>query len=273
MISNWLDYAVRNPNGYGQFRVIDVREKKQPDTTILEYLGKEIISSYRNLEFLKHTYRSEPESKLIQYIKDYVISSEKNTITRNVWQGDFGEIIASLIVSYFEGLKVPLKKLRLKFNRDRSVFCTDMIAHDEPIKNLHYYEIKTRLKIRRETVNGVSANITVIAHNSLHKDEQEPNEFIADFLSRINYEDGNWDEATRYSDIVKNPHNYDKNYELFFIIDDQSAIAQILDDLEALPPSLTPLRTTVVLIKNLGRLIIAMKQVAIDEAKRYVYLP
>jgi hypothetical protein len=273
MIDDWLSYQVRIPNGYVRFQVIDIREKKQPDAPISEYLGREIIGSYRNLEFLKSAYRTEPESALVQYIKDYVISSEKNTIAKNVWQGDFGEILAGLIVSHFEGLKVPLKKLRLKFNRERSVFCTDMVAHDEPISTLHYYEIKTRLKVKRETVNGLTANITVIAHNSLHKDEQAPNEFIADFLSRMHYDNQQWEEARRYSDIVKNPRSYAKNYELFFIIDDKSTIVEILDDLEALPPALQPLRTTVVLIKDLGRLIVTMKQVAIEEAKKYVYHP
>jgi len=273
MIDTWLNYAERLPCGYTKFRLIDVSEKKQPDSAILSYIGEEIIGSYRNLEYLKVEYQNEPEANLVKYIKQYVISSEKNTITKNVWQGDFGEIIAGLIVSYFENLTVPLKKLRYKFNKDRSVFCTDMIAHNSsaPITDLHYYEIKTRLRLRKETIQGVSSHVTVIAHNSLMKDEQAPNEFIADFLARNYYETQEWAKATQYSDIVKNPLKYKKAYELFFIVDDKSTLTDILNDLEHLPPTLTPLRTTVVLIKDLARLLVIAKKAAIDTTIKKVY--
>ncbi len=272
MINNWLEYIEQNPNPY-TFRLIDVSEKITPDDRIKEYLGDEILRSYRNLDFLKVQYEHEHEQKLREYIKNYVLSSDKNQITKNVRQGDFAEILTSLIISYFEGLEVPLKKLRWKFNNERSVFCTDLIAHNsgDEISDLYYYEIKSRLSLKKESIAGQSNYITVIAHNSLLKDEGAPSEGIADFLARYFYELGDFDSSNKYMDIVKNPQNYNRNFELFFIIENSKYITDILTDLDNLPPTLNPLRITVVLISGLGRLIINTQNIAIEQAVNFVY--
>lgn len=272
MINNWLDYTEQNPSSY-TFRIIDVTEKVTPDDDIKEYLGGEILSSYRNLGFLKVQYEHEPEQNLREYIKNYAIPTSSNQISKNVRQGDFGEILTSLIVSYFEGLEVPLKKLRWKFNSERAVFCTDLIAHNsgKTISDIYYYEVKSRLNITRETVLGQSNYVTVIAHNSLLKDEQIPSEGIADFLGRYFFEMGDFDSSHKYMDIVKNPQNYGRNFELFFIIEQSKFISNIFTDLNNLPPKLNPLRVTVVLISGLGRLIIETQNLAIEQAVNFVY--
>lgn len=272
MINNWLDYNEQNPSPF-TFRIINVSEKITPDKRLKEYLGEEILNSYRNLDFLKVHYEHESEQNLREYIKTYVLPSSANQITKNVRQGDFGEILTSLIVSYFEGLEVPLKKLRWKFNSERAVFCTDLIAHNSgnTISDIHYYEVKSRLNIRRESVDGQSNYITVIAHNSLLKDEQIPSEGIADFLGRYFFELGDFDSSSKYMDIVKNPQDYNKKYELFFIIEQSKFISDILTELNSLPTTLNPLRVTVVLISGLGRLIIETQNLAIEQAVNFVH--
>lgn len=272
MLKKWLSIKEVVPSPY-VFRLINVVEKGSPDEAIRGFLGKEILTSYRNLEYLKFKYREEPKQKLIDYIDNYVIPSKKNQIARNVWQGDFGEILAGLIVSYFFGFVVPIHKMRWKFNKDRTTFCTDMVAHNPsgPIKDVFYYEIKTRLAIRKEVVNHVSNYITVNAHNSLLRDEQIPNEGIADFLSRYYFEQGDFDAAMKYGDVVSNPGSYNRKFELVFVIEASRYIADILDALHNLPPTLKPLSVTVVLIQGLGRLIVETRKLAIDGALEYVY--
>lgn len=272
MLKEWFRVEETTPSPY-VFRLINVIENQTPNDAVKESLGQEILTAYRNLEYLKFKYKEEPKEKLIAYINEYVISSNKNQITKNVWQGDFGEILASLIVSYFFGLVVPIHKLRWKLNKDRSTFCTDMIAHNpgDTIKDIFYYEVKTRLLIRKETINHVSNYITINAHNSLLKDEQTPDEGIADFLSRYYFELEDFDTANKYGDIVINPRHYNRNFELFFIIEESRFITDILDELHNLPPTLKPLAVTVVLIKGLGKLIVKIKKLVIDSAVDYVY--
>jgi len=272
MLRRWLTLEESDTSPY-TFRLINVTERAAPDDDIKSFLGQEILTSYRNLDYLKSSYRNEPEEKLISYIKDYVLSSNSNQIAKNVGQGDFGEILAGLIVSYFLGLAVPIRKLRWKFNNNRSTFCTDMIAHNtgKTVTDIYYYEIKSRLRVRKEKVGSNSNYVAVNAHNSLLKDEQTPTEGIADFLARYYFEMCDFDESSKYQKIVKNPYQYNRNFELFFVIETRRFITDILDELENLPPTLKPLRITVVLINELRRLTLETQQLAINTAINYVY--
>ena len=274
MLGKWLKVEENNDASY-VFKVINITETQIPDDKTRGYLGQEILKAYTNIDHVKFLYCEEPEEKLIQYIYDYILPSDKNQITKNVQQGDFGEILASLIVEHFMGLTVPIRKLKWKFNKDRSMFCTDMIAHniEGTISDIYYYEIKTRLSCRKEKVgkNGITSYVTVNAHNSLLKDEQTPNEGIANFLSNYHYEMGDYDKASQYGEIVIHPENYNRNFELLFIIEKSKYIKDILEDLHNLPPTLDPLCVTLVLINQLGRMIIETKKLVINKACQYVY--
>lgn len=274
MLGEWLKYNGSEENNY-LFTLIHVTEDRSPDQSVIAYISEEVLKAYRNLGYLKFSYQREPKERLVDYLNSYVLPSEKNQITKNVGQGDFGEILASLIVTFFQNLLVPIHKLQWKYNKDRTLFCTDMIAHNqgEKIKDIYYYEIKTRSIIKKEKPkkDAESNYITVIAHNGLLKDELTPNEGIADFLSRYFYEKGDYDNSKKYFDIVKNPQKYNRNYELFFIIEKSKFITDILDDLNNLPPTLSPLNVTVVLIDELKRLIVETRQRVVDEAINYVY--
>jgi hypothetical protein len=272
MIDKWLNYKERTPSPYTYFRVIDVSENKNPDKDIMDYLGEQVLSAYRNLDFLKLQFESESEAELRKYVENYIFPDTTDQLGKNVRQGDFGEILASLIVSYFQKLTIPIQKLKWKFNSNKSVFCTDMIAHNsgKDIEEIYYYEIKSRLGNKKETVGGENHHVTIHAHNSLLRDEQNPNEGIADFLSRYYFEKDDFDNAKKYGDIVKSPKNYKKNFELFFIIEKKEFIEEILKDLNQLPPTLKPLGVTVVLIENLKVLVVETQKYATEKAVEYV---
>lgn len=277
------------------FNVVFFTEKDDPslpDENIKQYIEEQVSLSHRNLSYLKLHYSHEQRDNLISYLESYVFPEMINQINKNVWQGDFGEILAGLIVAYFQDLEVPIKKIKLKFNKDRSVFSTDMIAHNkgDSITDIYYYEIKTRQNIKAKetvTINGTDFRnyITVHAHNSLHREEMSPNEGIADFLSRY-YEDkaaiflegGDQDNvekmlalSKKYHDIVKNPSNYHRNFELFFIAETSSYDDVVLTALNTITPLLYPLNITVLLIKNLNVLIKSTRDNMIDTTLKLVY--
>jgi hypothetical protein len=275
MIDKWLLHKETDPNPFATFTLISVTENVAPDLTIKEYLSAEMLKAYRDLDFLKFHFKSEPKEKLKDYLVKNVFANDSSQITKNVKQGDFAEVLAGLIVTHFQKLTVPLQKLRWKFNNNRSVFCTDMIAHntEKDIKDIYYYEIKSRLGIKKESpAKGIPANyITINAHNSLLKDESNSNEGIADFLCKYFYDKEDFDKSTQYGDIVKSPKSYNRNFELFFIIESKEYIKEILDDLEKLPPALKPLNTTVVLIANLKDLVTEIHKIALAVAVKHVY--
>uniref|UniRef100_UPI0040489FA3 Hachiman antiphage defense system protein HamA n=1 Tax=Aliarcobacter sp. TaxID=2321116 RepID=UPI0040489FA3 len=288
-IVKWFNKCEDNTT-YNNFNVIFFRENDSsfPDESIKFFLEEQLAISYRNISFLKRNYSEEPQQKLIDYLNNYVFPTMSNQINKNVWKGDFGEILAGLIVGYFQNLEIPIKKMKLKFNSNRSVFSTDMIAHNtgDEITDIYYYEIKTRQNIKqKETVNQSYDYITVHAHNSLFRDEQLPNEGIADFISRFYEEqatqygenDNNemmnqmLEKSKKYHDIVKNPSNYNRNFELFFITEKSSYENVVLHALNTQTTHLTPLNVTIVLIENLNHLINTSRDNVIQSTVRLVH--
>ncbi len=263
MVEDWLKYEEKKEAGY-VFRLIHITESQSPpNNEVIKCLQEKILTSYRKLDFYKlHLGKTATEDEIRTYIKDYVIPKEETQFDKNVRQGDWGEILATLLVSKLQNLKVPINKLQWKFNKDKSVFGTDLIAFNKKgntIKDIHYYEIKTRSKPDQK--EGKIPNrhyIAVLAYQTLYKDEQSPTETIADFLERLYYEKEDYDTASKFRDIVKNPHKYSREFELFLIVEKskfERKAKEILDELNNLPPRLNPLNVTVVLIDNLGDLI------------------
>lgn len=257
LINNWLNY--KEEDKLYSFNIVSISEKKSPDNDVICYLQDKIISSYRTLDFYKfHLGESATEDEIRTYIKNQIIPKEENQFDRNVRQGDWGEVLAGLIITYFKHLTIPINKLQWKFNKDKAVFGTDMIAfnNNEKIEDIYYYEIKTRRN--PDVKEGKSPNryfISIWAHNSLLKDELSPTESIANFLEMYYFEKNDYDSALKFKDIVQNPTKYNKKFELFFIVEKDKFTEEILTELETLPPQLNPLNVTLVLIENLGNLV------------------
>lgn len=268
MINNWLNYENKSPKP--TFTVVEVSEKKRINNIIKTQLQREILDSYRDINYLKYRYKRKARKELVNYLEHEVLPSMKDQLSINVWQGDFGEIIAYLIVSHFQELSVPLKKIRWKLNKEKSIFATDMIAHnsDGKITDMYYYEIKTRQNLKKKEK---SKYITVLACKSLEKDEKIPNEAIADFLSRQFYDKNDFESADKYGDIVDKANKLNRNFELFFVGEKSTYSENILAELNALPPKLKPLNITIVLIENFKELIKDLRETITKEATNIVH--
>lgn len=289
MIKDWINVE-KKVKKFKSFTLINANEKKVPSDDILNYLGEEVINSYRLVSNLKKSYKKEPKSKLIEYLNTMVFPPANDQF--NVRQGDFGETVARLFIEKFTSLNVPCYKLRHKFNNTKSVFCTDIFAHNngEDITSLKYYEVKTKTNKQKTNIiiNGKKErrHIGVIAHEGLAKDENKiSTEYVADFIKRKYEEMANvfddenqfelgkkyWNIAMKYDDIVKNPQNYDRSFELILIIEKDQYLNEIVDDLISLPPTLNPLDVTIILINNLSDLVDTCIDKAIEITVKNVY--
>jgi hypothetical protein len=94
-----------------------------------------------------------------------------------------------------------------------------------------------------------------LAYESLLKDAESPTESIANFLAQLYFEKENYETASKFMDITRYPQRYNKKYELFLIVESEKFNSHILDDLNTMPLSLSPLNVTVVLIDNLKQLV------------------
>ncbi|MGG7195901.1 hypothetical protein ACQPUI_04110 [Clostridium butyricum] len=298
MIREWLKESNRNSAKY-YFNIIDLAEIKTIDEEILNYLGKVVLESYAQKENLKIRFKEKPEEDLKKYLTKQVFpdiykfpEEKKNQLAKNVMQGDFGEILTSDIVRKLRNLKVPIIKMRFKFNNNKSVFCTDLFAHNlgDTITDLTYYEVKTRATNNKEKLDKNSdCESHYIAYNaakSLMKDQQDDNsEGIADFLVRWYYEKAQtclecsneemaekyYELSKMYDDIVLNSDKYSKNFEVVLIMQKDKYTDNILDDLNELDFSCGELKITILLIEDIKKLYLEVFDYAYRYAKEFVY--
>ena len=129
MIKEWLSHQDQTDKYI--FKLIYVTEKTPPKDDLIFLLQEKIITSYRNIDFLKFHHDNSSETEIREYVVNYIIPTDKDQFGRNVKQGDWGEILSALIVAYFQNLEVPINKLQWKVNKDKAVFGTDLIAFNK----------------------------------------------------------------------------------------------------------------------------------------------
>jgi len=253
-LNYWLTYQPETKPYV--FSFIRVTEKNKPDINMIKLLQEKLIFSYGTEKYYSRYFEeNSTEEEIRKFVIDKVIPAENNQFDKNVRQGDWGEILASLIVVYFQNLEIPINKLQWKFHKDKSVFCTDLIAFNnaDKIEDIYYYEIKTRQNPDKKEES--KQFISVLAYNSLLKDAESPSDAIVNFLYKLYIEKEKYKTADKFKDIMKNPHKYNKKYEIFLIVESTKFNTNMLDELNLLQPTLYPLNVTIVLIDNLKQLV------------------
>lgn len=280
MLLNWLAESKRMTSPYLTIRVIDVTEKNTPDQEILDYLGEEFLNSYRDIKNIKREFSSKDKNELIHYLTSAVFPPDKTLDPFRVRQGDFGEVLARLIIQNFRNLHVPGFKLRWKVDNSKAVSLTDIIAHNkgEEIKDIKFYEVKT--------YTAPTTSLGTKAHGQLKKDSDKGiNVFIADFIKRqyqdkaqvledagnIEEANKNWSMADKYSDITLHPKNYKHSFEIIIIVEKKKYKEDILTKLEAIEKKLSPLDVSIVLVDDLEKLVDSSFDTALKYCCKEVY--
>lgn len=244
------------------FKFIEIKTSKHFDKTLIDELSKELLLSYSDKRAYEIQFENDTDEDIKKYICNKFPSPDPNNprdIIRNVRKGDFGELFCRLICEYYYN-KTCYNKFKYKFNFDRSTFGTDVVSFDN-INNpteISYYEVKTREKLEKESPGKgkPSLYISVIAHNSLKKDADNPFNAVLDHMFQRLVEFNKEDEAKIFRDIYKGKKTVNKKYEIFLITENNPKNRKdILDALNTLPPSIPDLSVTIVVIDELSSLI------------------
>lgn len=231
---------------------------------LIDFLGEKIFESYKDVDFIKRHFAGSTKEDLREYLQTHVYPEDEIQIDQNVKNGDLGEILGEQTIYEFEdNLKVPIKKLKWKFNNKKSVFCTDIFAHNDngPIDVLKYYEVKT--------YTTRNLDVGVKAFDGLLSDYNSGKEPIANFLSQMNHayavqakEFGNNQRAEElyslsdeYMDIVKGRKNFTRKYEAILIREKRHFRNEELDRIESKTPFTDNFMVSVVLVDNLQEII------------------
>ena len=239
---------------FSRLNVITINSVKDTDAVLSSELQEALILSYADKDTYDLQFENATEQEIIDYI-NHKIPGADNQLDKNVARGDFGEVFCRLVSEYFYG-RTCFNKLKYKFNNKKSVFGTDVLAFDDinNPKEIRYYEVKTRKELTKEyTKKGEPPiYISIIAHNSLYKDYTESFSSVLDFMFQRFAEEKKYEQARIFRDINNNKTQLKKEYEIFLITEDNSENKDIiLNALNDLPPKMSALSVTIVIIKDL----------------------
>lgn len=231
MLDSWLKYEERGNVEY-KFEVMAATEKLKPDDLIINYLARQLILAHQSPEMLKVEYQllvedTEDVDLLIlkQYVEEEILPSTDRVPTR---VGNFGEILAAIMLMEFEDYWFPIYKLRFRVKKDWSMRLTDICLFktdglEKPL--VCFGEVKTKS-------TGCDKKLAVKGHSSLSKDNALDYPEILRFICTWLFEKGMRSEAELLSRIRLDKIAYDKKHRLFLVHNKNDWTDEILEKLE-----------------------------------------
>lgn len=248
-IGNWLNEPQQDTSTQYKFKLIKITNKSNKTTDLIKDLQKELLYTYREKDFLDEQIFTRSKEDIIKYVSGMIPDDQCN-INDNVRTGDFGEVLVKAIIMYFYKY-IAYNKLKFKFNKNRSVFATDLVAFDDILnpESIYYYEIKTRTSLNKED----GSYITEIAYNGLVKDEDNAVQPVLDFMAQRFNESGKKELSAKYLTLALNKHLVKENYEIFILTNDisEKKINNICNALQTHQITLNPLSLNLVLVPEL----------------------
>lgn len=256
IISKWIDAVERIGHTY-KFAVIDINEKIKITDDIINYLSFSLLSQFRDLGHLRRMFKNEPKSKLKDYVRknifptiDSTISLNLRKLNYNVRQGDWGEVLTSCIALNIRKVNAPIRKLRYKMNKEKSLLGIDLLAFEEDEKNNLIKAILFESKTRTTYKKGIG----IEAYQSLCENSDKAFVDMLNFISNYYYEKDNFEMADKYDELIKEPNSIDKDYHSFIIMEKRLWKSVILDCLNDEPFNFNNVYFNVFLIDNMKEL-------------------
>lgn len=138
MIGDWLAEGDVDESIAGR-RVIPVVEREALDEEVRNYLARRLIEQRLSLRVAKDM------ARVLGWgaVEDRLVPG-----TIQVRHGDFGEMLAGELLSQFQGLVLPIGKLRYQMHADQTLVGADLVAlelsEQGAIHSMHFGEAKLR---------------------------------------------------------------------------------------------------------------------------------
>ena len=250
MVKGWLDYSKRINHGY-KYNIVDISETDvRKEILFPDWLAEELLVAYKNPEHLKRRYLKRNKDELHNYLKNEVFPDLNTVIDKNVRRGDWGEIVSSLFLRDTMNLETALIKLRYKLNRKKSSFGIDVfgVQLDGAGKVCSLCVCETKTKIRYDKQIGVKA------HDSLYANDTSSIITIADFMSTLYFNAGNYNLSDQFDEIVLQKAKFPTDHHIFLVHEKSLWKEDILLELDDLPGLNQGINFNVLLIDDLDKL-------------------
>lgn len=236
-LAHWLE--LEKIEGFS-FAAEQWTECEYEKDALLEALGREITTNYADREWLERRLRTMGYERLAEHVRHTVLPSPGNTRT-----GDFGEIVATLLLRRLKEFFVPVLRLRYKDSPDATQRLLDIVAfkfRDPPTRTLvAISEVKTR--------TGSAPGIGAEAASQLEAAEKDLPLSLSFMDRRLNAEGKHW-LADRVVALLDPDAKFDLEKHVFVVTDADALHADTLKRITHID-----LTASLVLVKDLAKLI------------------
>lgn len=262
IVDDWLNKPNENVNDYS-FKLIQITNKKQSDSALIQYLQKNLLFTYEDQDSLNFSLDGGSKDFIRDYLKSLFPNDENSDSEQNkimTQTGDFGEATTKLLLKQFYN-RDSISKLKYKFHSGRSVFGTDLITFDN-ISNpteISFCEVKCKQNLNQKSKGKNENNedeqlyISVLAHNSLSYDtKQKINPVLRQMMIKSK-ENREFDIAKNFREIINGNKQLKTDYEIFILTQDtdKNHFDNILNALENIQNKLNPLSITLIIVDDL----------------------
>lgn len=243
LLKSWLAFAIRTPNPYRHFGVIDFNESLPPSSAVKEYLRSLLTQTAFSQSFLHRVEQELGWQRLRSIVENRGPKSVK------VQRGDFGEVLAVAALEQFHGYVIPVPKLRYKITADQTQPSTDALAlrvNQNRIVEVCFVESKLR--------TTSSPTCAVEGYTQLYRDYGKEFPDILIFTAQRLQELGHLLNDPFFEYLSRREEKQIDSFSLHLCWEAGAWSESVLQNLEELPPQLKDLSLRVTLVKGLGQL-------------------
>lgn len=241
MIGQWLAEGAPDESTVGR-RVIPVQELEPPTEDVHDYLTRRLVEQRLSLRVAKD---------MARILGWDAVEARLQPGTVQVRHGDFGEMLAGELLSEFQGLLLPINKLRYQMHADQTLVGADLVglelSDERAVRSMHFGEAKLR------TTRDLNAGKEAHAQLERWLDEEFA-DILLFFGSRLQeLHPELYEPYIEY--LADTAGDRDDTYHIVLICDSSKWSAELLNRIPAPPDQLDPLLVRYALVEELALLV------------------
>ncbi|MBF4468613.1 MAG: DUF1837 domain-containing protein [Methanobrevibacter arboriphilus] len=242
MIGNWLSETKRVKSKYKKFNIYDLTEdENKRDENLEKYLAEQMFIHLGYPNKMKRIYGNQDSSILKEHIYKKYLPPEGANLKQSTW----AEIVAADILEKIKSHILPIYKLRFRDKNNMAMrgeadIVSCKIEGEKP--TLIFTEVKSRRTYKKKV--GVEAYEGVVKNNKENPD-------IVNFVSNCLERENNYEFMELFDNALLDPKSYNKDFEIFIVIEKDVYKPDILDALHEEDINLPNLNLNLLLIDSM----------------------
>jgi hypothetical protein len=244
VLKHWLATSERQP-AERRFAVRDTTEHSALTEAVATYMVQLLVDELIGLDFIDLLANALGDEATLKWVRD-------STPARPTMQrGDFAEVLTGALLIEFDGYEVPIKKLRYRVSADDSLTGGDVLALRTDVDGNILGTCLAESKFR----STPARHVAVDAYKQLEKQAGQALPDIYRFVTQRLLETGNPLGAALLTFLGSGSNDELTEYRIELVWDLDAWREDVLEELDDLEPSLSPLTVDAVRVDGLVHLV------------------